>query len=137
MASEWTGSLLALERILLSVFVPAERNVSPLLDSRTHISAHYCCCCRRRYFQDGENLGNLNDFREGDDPQENNALKNADKFEEVESDLTFVGICGIKVRLLCVFKTPYSAHKPGANAIRCHAITARTTTANQAVGCSF
>lgn len=48
-------------------------------------------------FQDGDDLESLNNFREGDDPQENDALKNADKFEEVESGLTFVGICGIKV----------------------------------------
>lgn len=43
-------------------------------------------------------MGSLNQFREGDDPQENASLKDCDKFEEVESDLTFVGICGIKVR---------------------------------------
>lgn len=48
-------------------------------------------------FQDGDDLGSLNGFREGDDPQEHSSLKNADKFEEVESGLTFVGICGIKV----------------------------------------
>lgn len=39
----------------------------------------------------------MNKFREGDDPQENAYLKDSDKFEEVESNLTFVGICGIKV----------------------------------------
>lgn len=48
--------------------------------------------------QDGDSLGSLNKFREGDDPSENASLKNTDKFADVESDLTFVGICGIKVR---------------------------------------
>ncbi|CAN0294943.1 unnamed protein product [Ectocarpus sp. 12 AP-2014] len=46
--------------------------------------------------KEGDTLGALNKFRTGDDPQRNPSLRNADKFEEVESDLTFVGICGIK-----------------------------------------
>ncbi|CAM9871185.1 unnamed protein product, partial [Ectocarpus sp. 8 AP-2014] len=48
--------------------------------------------------KEGDALGTLNKFRNGDDPQRNPSLRNADKFEEVESDLTFVGICGIKAR---------------------------------------
>ncbi|CAN0384427.1 unnamed protein product, partial [Hapterophycus canaliculatus] len=46
--------------------------------------------------KDGDSLGSLNKFRAGDDPRQNAALKDADKFEEVESGLTFLGICGIK-----------------------------------------
>ncbi|CAN0393358.1 unnamed protein product, partial [Discosporangium mesarthrocarpum] len=46
--------------------------------------------------QEGKELGSLADFREGDDPSQDPALKNSDAFEEVESDLTFMGIVGIK-----------------------------------------
>lgn len=52
----------------------------------------------RMHWQDGDSLGSLNKFKKGDDPQQNAYLKNPDRFTEVESDLTFVGICGIKVR---------------------------------------
>lgn len=47
--------------------------------------------------QDGDALGSLSRFKQGDDPTANSELKSCDNFKSIESDLTFLGICGIKV----------------------------------------
>ncbi|CAM9628969.1 unnamed protein product [Scytosiphon promiscuus] len=84
------------------VMLPDGRSV-PMTDKfREEIIAMYASMavrplrCLALATKDGDALGSLNKFRAGDDPQQNPALKNSDKFEEVESGLTFLGICGIK-----------------------------------------
>ncbi|CAM9682994.1 unnamed protein product, partial [Laminaria digitata] len=86
----------------VQVMLPDGRSV-PMTDAfRAEISEKYSSMavrplrCLALAVKEGDALGALNKFREGDDPQQNPSLKDSDKFEEVESDLTFVGICGIK-----------------------------------------
>ncbi|CAM9515328.1 unnamed protein product [Chrysoparadoxa australica] len=52
--------------------------------------------CLLLALKEGKDLGSLANFSESDDPAQNELLKDITKFADVESDLTFVGLTGIK-----------------------------------------